>query len=137
MTAASISDKPWIADQKFIMSVKTIVRDYNNSLVLVTHPTKAPKTKGPGQISGGAAYMRFSQAALWLGTTEGTPNREMHIIKARNGRGSGACIGFQFSGTTLRFTEHGVVGGAEPPEPVRAMRQPISPNPSPDEDLFG
>lgn len=139
VTAAAMNDKPWIADQKFIMAAKTIVRDFGNSLILVTHPTKAPKAKGGavGQISGGAAYMRFSQAALWLGTRDGTPNRELTIMKARNGRGSGASIGYQFNGATLCFEECGIIGKAqdhqeEKPEP----RRPPSATPNDSEDLY-
>lgn len=138
VTAAQGNDKPWIADQKFIMAVKTIVRDYGNSLILVTHPTKGPKTKGsPGQMSGGAAYMRFCQAALWLSTKDGTPNREMHIVKARNGRGSGLCIEYQFSGETLCFSEVGILAGAaNPAEPAKPRAMPET-RPDPSEDLFG
>ena len=114
------------------MAVKTIVRDYGNSLILVTHPTKDAKAK---QISGGAAYMRFAQAALWLGVREGVPNRELHIMKARNGRGSKLCIGYDFSGQTLRFTDGGVIKGNDVPEPKPQRRQ-VPETPSPDEDLF-
>ncbi len=132
VTAASANDKPWIADQKFIMAVKSIVRDFQNSLILVTHPTKGPKGKGgPGQISGGAAYMRFSQAALWLSVIEGTPNRELHIIKARNGRGNGLAIGYNFSGSTLCFEEMNVAV-EDAPRPAR----PSDGKPSPTEDVF-
>lgn len=133
ITAAACNDKPWVADQKFIMAAKTIVRDYGNSLILVTHPTKDAKQK---QISGGAAYMRFAQAALWLGVTDGSPNRELHILKARNGRGTKLCIGYEFSGQTLRFTECGIIKGAQDPEP-KPVRRAIPDKPQPGEDLFG
>lgn len=135
VTAAACNDKPWVADQKFIMAAKTIVRDYGNSLILVTHPTKDAKQK---QISGGAAYMRFAQAALWLGVTDGNPNRELHILKARNGRGTKLCIGYDFSGKTLRFTEVGIIKGDALPEaqPKRVPNDRFADKPQPDEDLF-
>lgn len=134
VTAAAQGDKPWIADQKFIMAVKTIVREHQNSLVLVTHPTKGVKGKGPGQVSGGAAYMRFAQSALWLSTKEGHPNRELHITKARNGRGNGLCIDYNFSGATLCFEELSV---SVPEEPAPKTPHPTwNKDPSPNEDLF-
>jgi KaiC/GvpD/RAD55 family RecA-like ATPase len=136
VTAAAMNDKPWIADQKFIMSVKTIVRDFGNSLILVTHPTKTQAGKGK-QMSGGAAYLRFSQAALWLSTKDGSPNRELTIIKARNGRGAGASIGYQFNGATLCFEEVGVIAGTKEAPQVRPpARRTISDTPSANEDLF-
>ena len=135
VTAAACSDKPWIADQKFIMQVKTIVRDYGNSLILVTHPTKGPKGKtGTGQISGGAAYMRFSQSALWLATTDNKVNRELHIMKARNGRGQGMAIGMTFDGQTLCFTEQQATETTPRNGPdTRMADRPNDKN----EDLFG
>ncbi len=133
VTAAACSDKPWIADQKFIMQVKTIVRDYGNSLILVTHPTKGPKGKtGTGQISGGAAYMRFSQSALWLATTENEINRELHVMKARNGRGQGMTIGMTFDGKTLCFVEQQAIE----PKP-RTPDNRMANEPQANEDLFG
>jgi 5S rRNA maturation endonuclease (ribonuclease M5) len=126
VTAAEPESKPWISDSKFLMEAKNAVRVYGASLILVTHPKKGRKG---GMISlddlaGGAAYQRFAQCIIWaeahskktekkvrtdLGTVTEEINRTIHLCKTRNGRGSGLCLGFKFSGLTLKFTEMGII----------------------------
>lgn len=120
------SDKKWIADAKFVMAAKDIARRHRCSVLFVTHP----KSGIGGQFSlealaGGAAYPRFSHTVLWLEhhdkktVTVGMPtcmgytkdeveiNKTLHLMKARNGEGSGLQIGLTFH--ELTFTEHGIV----------------------------
>jgi hypothetical protein len=126
VTAAEPESKPWISDSKFLMEAKNAVRIYGASLILVTHPKKGRKG---GMISlddlaGGAAYQRFAQCIVWaeahskktekrvradLGTITEEINRTIHLCKTRNGRGSGLCLGFKFSGLTLKFQELGII----------------------------
>lgn len=125
VTAAGVSDKPWIDDRRFMLSVKAAVRDYDTSLILVTHPKKGRKAKiGLDELSGGAGYQRFSQTVLWIEThypqknftitdivTERNvvANRTIHLSKTRNGRGGGLALAYQFSAKTLTFEEIGII----------------------------
>ncbi|MCK5603020.1 hypothetical protein KAR91_14145, partial [Candidatus Pacearchaeota archaeon] len=125
VTAAVSEEKPWIADNKFVMKVKTIVRQYRASLILVTHPKKGRKQAvGLDELAGGAAYARFAQTVLWLeaykqlkdvvvetccGRTGHQINRSLRICKTRNGQGHGASIGYVFNGKSLTFEEKGVI----------------------------
>lgn len=127
ITAAAFSDKPWIDDLKFLMSVKDTARQFECSVVLVTHPRKGVKGGSHMEdMAGGAAYARFSQTIMWLTShhpaidiqvidTGGFPgpsieaNKTLSIRKARNGRGGGYSIGYRFDGRSLLFDELGVV----------------------------
>lgn len=127
VTAAAATDKPWIEDLKFLMRVKTIVRQAEASLVLVTHPRKGSKSSSfMDDMSGGAAYPRFSQTVMWLDlhkppedyavqahgwgiTQQVHANRSIKLTKTRNGKGGGYEIAMNLHGGTLRFEELGVV----------------------------
>ena len=127
VTMLEPSDKPWVADQKFVTEAKKIARNYGARLVFVSHPKLGVK----GQIrlenvAGGAAYQRFSDTVIWVkkhdkpedlqigagpfgGSQLVSANRTLHISKARNGIGAGWDIACEFSGQTMRFSEYGVV----------------------------
>jgi hypothetical protein len=127
VTAAQVSDKPWIDDQKFIFDVKSIAKQYNSRLIYVIHPRIAGGKAGPSlsRLAGGAAYSRFSHSVFWLmrhdqpqtsviyssdfGKRHVTHERTLKIAKARNGRGAGGEIGFSLNPETLCFAEYGVV----------------------------
>jgi hypothetical protein len=126
VTAAVGTDKPWLDDLKFIMDTKTIARKYKTSIILVTHPRKGRKqTTGMDEMAGGAGYQRFSQTILWLvnhdvpekyevasslgGTMEIEANRQITLLKARNGSGHGVGIAFNFQGRSLTFHEFGPI----------------------------
>ena len=128
ITAAQATEKPWVADQKFIFKVKSIAKRYGTRIILVTHPRKGqkPMMVGLDDMAGGAAYQRFSHTVLLiekpeeeevsvredirsLVTTNVTPNRVIRISKARNGPGAGRQIAMEFSGDTLRFKELGII----------------------------
>ncbi len=124
VTLAVATDKPWISDARFMTAVKAIARRYACSILLVSHPRKGAKGVGLDDMAGGAAFARFSQTALWLGfhpdpvevlirhealTFKDKINREIFVVKARNGVGTGARIGFRFDPATLRFQELGLI----------------------------
>jgi hypothetical protein len=125
VTAAQVSAKPWLDDQKFILRTKRIMRQYNSRLILVTHPrTTRGKEAALNMMAGGAAYERFSQSVLWLRmhqktqqssvqTSDGIVNekyeRSIRICKARNGPGGGCEIAFTLNPQTLRFEEKGLI----------------------------
>jgi len=125
ITAAEATDKPWVADQKFIVAVRSILRDTAARLVLVTHPRKGRKNAvGLDELAGGAAYARLAQTVLWLethhpprrlrvttplGPDDVAANRSLRIVKCRNGRGAGCRLAYRFDGATLLLDELGLV----------------------------
>ncbi|MBC8468882.1 MAG: AAA family ATPase [Planctomycetes bacterium] len=123
VTACVSTDKPWISDNAFLQAIKRTATEYGCSIVLVTHPTKSTSFPDMNQLAGSAAYARFAQSVLWLeahdhkdsaikmsvGTSEESHNRTLHILKARNGRGQGMKLGFEFSAESLTLHEHGTI----------------------------
>lgn len=121
--AANEGGKIWDADNAFLQRVKRIAVDYKCSIVFVTHPIKAVSLPDVGQLAGGAAYSRFCQTILWLeshnektnqvktpcGAIEQEYNRTLHILKARNGRGQGARLAYNFASDSLTLTESGII----------------------------
>ncbi|MGE5607976.1 MAG: AAA family ATPase [Bacillota bacterium] len=115
----------WEEDTAFLNDIKAVARDYQVSVVLVTHPKKGAKNGSLDDLSGGAAFPRFAHTVLWLikhdedkdvttasrakGRRLVTINRTMQIRKARNGRGGGRNVAFNFEGQTLRFIEEGSI----------------------------
>ena len=123
VTAAEREGDAWVADAKFLQSIKRTATDYRCSIILVTHPIKAVSFPDLSQIAGSAAYQRFSQTILWLeshdekeskvktalGTAPTGHNRTVHILKARNGRGMGLRLAYQFDSGQLSLNELGLV----------------------------
>lgn len=129
VTAADSGREPWLADRRFVLNAKRILRESGSSLIVVTHPRDGNPRHGSriDNHAGGQAYNRFTQCVLGLSafpptevttveyTAAGTAksaaevNRELAIHKARNGSGTGYRIGFWFDGSTLRFKEHGLI----------------------------
>jgi len=123
ITSAERGGDPWIVDGKFLQAIKRAATDYRCSIILVTHPIKAVSGVDLSQVAGAAAYQRFSQTILWLeshdektskvktcvGTTELQHDRTLHILKARNGKGMGFKLAFQFDSESLTLDELGVI----------------------------
>ena len=112
-------------DQRFMTGAKRIIEKHRASLLLVSHPKKAPM-KGPpslSDIAGGAAYERFAAAVLYLkshssddvivsnvlGRDTVTSNRTIAILKARNAAGAGEKVAMFFDAATLTLKELGVI----------------------------
>lgn len=127
ITAAAVSESPWIDDLNFIMDAKKIAREFACSIILTTHPRKGRK-KGTGldDLSGGASFARLSQSVFWLirhdkpkdvrvsgpcGPFGTKINRTLRISKSRNGPGGGLDIAFIFNPRSLRFSEQGIIAG--------------------------
>ena len=123
ITAAEVGGNQWEEDLKFLLAIKSTARKHQCSVVLVTHPKKGRGKGGMDDLAGGAAYARFSQTILWIhrldpprevsvvtsvGRTEYMANRTMWICKARNGRGTGLRIAFDFEGASVTFNELGI-----------------------------
>jgi len=146
ITAASTNEKPWIADLKFLMAVKASAVQHGCSVILITHPRKGSGSKrgiGLDDMAGGSAYARFTQTVIWIGcheqpkqvrvidegvTRTDTVNRVIKIKKARNGRGAGSEIGFNFDHDTLRFTEAGII--------KKPVKKPAADSAPPDDDRW-
>ena len=116
----------WVADRSFLMRLKDIIKRYQNSLLIVTHPDKVVAVPDMGSIAGGAAYTQQSHCVLWLlphkpkestvgtsvGRTTYTHNRTMLLQKTRSTGGMYQSIGYTFNGNkdhVLKMEEHGVI----------------------------
>jgi len=125
ITTAVQTDKPWIFDTKFLMAAKAAVRESGASLILVTHLKKGKQGAfGLDDLAGGAAYQRLAHCILWIerhrepkeclvktdvGRIQMDVNRTMHICKARNGPGAGLQLAYKFDGSSLLFSEQGII----------------------------
>lgn len=122
ITAAKVSDKPWIDDQRFLFQVKNIVKKTGATLFLTTHPRigSAGKPSLSG-MAGGSSYPRFSDCVLWLknfDTVQESPilhgsivrhKQSVEIRKGRNGRGQGMHIAVNLNFNNLCFDEYGII----------------------------
>jgi hypothetical protein len=123
VTAAERGGDAWVMDGRFLQAVKRTATDYRCSIILVTHPIKAVSFPDLSQVAGSAAYQRFSQTILWLeshdtkeskvktsvGTVPTNHNRTLHILKARNGKGMGLRLAYQFDPDSLTLRELGII----------------------------
>ena len=123
VTAARRTGDPWNVDNSFLSEVKRTAVDHGCSIAMITHPTKAMTFPDMNQLAGSAAYARLAQAIVWLeshddkesrvwmgvDTTELSHNRTLHILKARNGRGMGLKLAFQFESENLMLKELGLI----------------------------
>lgn len=130
ITATSTGDNRFQDDLDFVITIKILARQYEVSIVLITHPKKGRKTSyGLDELAGGAAYSRFTHTVLWIKrwpiAQEGlvqrynmmrlcekvklSYNRSIYLSKVRNGPGAGLELAYNFDPNTLRFTEEGVV----------------------------
>jgi len=131
VTAAETTDRPWDDAQNFLQTVKPVLDRYGASLLLVTHPRKGKQRAMAttlDDLAGGAAWQRLAQCILWLErhdepkavtvksfadvqptTTTEEINRTLRLLKARNGRGTGWQLAFDFDPQTLRFHERGAI----------------------------
>lgn len=146
VTAVAPVRDVWVADSEFMFRIKTIARENQCSILLVTHPRKGTKGCGMDELAGGAAFQRFSQTLLWLesfrdqksfvvrmacGCMTIKCNRTIHLFKCRNGRGTGAAIAAIWSGQSLKLAEQGIIvkeakqkTDEQPPEEDYEQREP-------------
>lgn len=126
ITNLSNKSKPWELAQDIMREAKFLVRRYQTSLVLVTHPGSSSKGKSTfslDDLAGGKAYQRFSQTVIWVqkhepaientvssscGPMLHTHNRTAIIAKVRNAPG-GEKLAYQFKGYSLTFDELGPI----------------------------
>ena len=92
-------------------------------ILALTHPMKTFSGPDLTQLAGGAAYSRFTQTILWLethepktsrvkgpvGTADCRHNRTVRILKARNAKGTGFRLAFEFNSENLTLNELGVI----------------------------
>ena len=123
ITAATRTTKPWIADLAFLKSAKKMAINYGCSVVLITHPTKDTLEPTLQNLAGGTAYQRFVDCVITLqnhetkeskvrascGTGDIEYNRTVRVEKARNGRGTGCRLAFEFSKDSLTLSELGII----------------------------
>lgn len=125
VTAAKVSDKPYIDDQRFLFQVKESLEKTGARLVLTTHPRlgQAGKPSLSG-MAGGASYPRFSQTVLWLKNYDKFQEsniyngahrllkrhkQSLEIRKARNGKGQGTNLAVNLNFQNLCLDELGII----------------------------
>lgn len=124
ITAATRTDRPWIADRNFLNAAKGTCKRHGCSLLVVTHPTKGTLDPDLTNIAGGATYEQNSDVILTLhthgdghtntiktgcGRTEIEHNRTVRIEKVRNALGRGMRIAYTFDNGSLTMKEHGII----------------------------
>jgi hypothetical protein len=134
ITAVAAGVERWTKDDDFVAAANDVAERHGASLVLVNHAKKGNRPGAPTghDQSGGAAYYRFSDTDIWIAKPSKPRTVRMrhpmgHLIlqpplffqihKARNGKGTGAEIGYMFGGVdddagdpaSLKFAEQGVV----------------------------
>ena len=121
VSAATRKDKPWVSDPAFIREVKRTARDYECTVLLITHLIKGADDGTPDKVAGSAAYGRFSDCVLQItrhdpksslvrmatGRTEIKHNQTLYIEKTR-APGTGLRLAYDLT-KGLTFTEYGVV----------------------------
>ncbi len=127
ISALDTGDKnSWNEDKRFILEVGNVLSKSDSSLILITHPRGGKYNEVDLQnIQGGSAFARFTQTAIWIETLPERRayeikkhneinqtvmcNRVVKILKARNGRGAGAKIAYDFNSDSLSFAELGLI----------------------------
>jgi len=113
----------WNEDTEFLEAIKHSACEHGSSIILVTHPTKMNIMPSLETLAGGASYGRLCQTAIWLenhraksslvktimGTSDIEHNRTLHILKARNGKGQGMKLAYNFETSSLTLSELGVI----------------------------
>ncbi len=121
--AEHITRETWGEDSVFIQRAKRLAVEYQVCVLFVQHPTKVVSLPDLSQVAGGAALGRFVQCVLWLeshdeksgqvksccGTAETVFNRTLHILKARNAKGTGCKLAMNFHSESLTFSEFGLI----------------------------
>ncbi|MBA7621571.1 hypothetical protein ES703_28935 [subsurface metagenome] len=123
VTMLARSGKPWVSDLAFVKAAKRTAKDYGCSILLITHPTKDTLEPTLQNLAGGSAYQRFVDVVITLqnhepkqsivstpvGTADMEHNRTVRVEKARNGRGTGCRLAFDFEPGCLKLKELGVI----------------------------
>jgi len=125
-TKAERTDEPFKADARFVTELQRIATLSGAVIFLVLHPGKIiVPIPDLCYISGGAAYSRFADNALWLqlhdedgqtslvktccGTVQTVHDISLWILKSRDGAGTGSRIAFQFDRGDLTLREVGKI----------------------------
>lgn len=121
---AERTDEPYKADGAFVQQLASIATMTRLVIFLVLHPSKTVVAMPDlAMISGGAAYSRFSDNAIWLeshdsktsmiktscGTIEETHDRTVWILKSRDGGGTGSRLAYRFNKDNLTLSEIGQI----------------------------
>ncbi|MDO8302020.1 MAG: hypothetical protein Q7T18_02150, partial [Sedimentisphaerales bacterium] len=121
-TIAERNSEPWKADQEFVGNLQRIATLNKVSIFLVLHPSKVVVTLPDlALISGGKAYGCFCDNAVWIenhnrkkstikfctGSQEENHDATLHILKSRDGAGTGARIALDFNEHNLTLHELG------------------------------
>lgn len=123
--AALVNPRNRVSEEKaFVDRVGRIAVNYKASLFFVTHPKQEVNVRPDmASLAGSAEYSRFSQTIFWLqphpekssrvqtelGPIDDLHNRTLHILKARNGKGAGCKLAWNFNIDSLTLNEQGLI----------------------------
>jgi hypothetical protein len=121
ISAATRKASPWVSDTAFVRRAKRAARDYETTVILISHLIKGADEGTPDKVAGAAAYARFSDCVLQLirhdrkpslvktplGRTEIEHSHTLFVEKTR-APGTGLRLAYDLT-RGLTFTEHGVV----------------------------
>ena len=128
ISGVNAGDKQWETDKDLMTRLKSQLRKYGASAIIVTHPKNGTNKRSMFDAAGSQAFGRFAHCITWLSAyadakqvTLKTPHgeeqrcidRELIVNKCRNGRANGKTIGMNFSPRSLTFHELGFVTKAK------------------------
>ncbi len=133
ITLAIVEGELFREELKALSEIKQDIQVTGSSLILVTHPKQGNIPIGMNAMAGSAAYQRAVQTILWMEHLDddneflvkrihkpdfGAPtvqevsvtcNRQLHLLKTRNGQGHNLKIAYHFEGKTVSFAEQGLI----------------------------
>lgn len=133
ITLAIVEGELFREELKALSEIKQDIEVTGSSLILVTHPKQGNIPIGMNAMAGSAAYQRAVQTILWMEHLDddneflvkrihkpdfGAPtvqevsvtcNRQLHLLKTRNGQGHNLKIAYHFEGKTVSFAEQGLI----------------------------
>lgn len=101
----------WVLDKRLIKKAKAASEAYGSTVLLITHPKQTPpgktqKRPSMNNLCGGAAIQRCCSSVLWMKAEReaSTYNRELYILKSRDGIGRHEPLYFKFD-ASVNFVE--------------------------------
>ena len=124
ITSIETDGKIWESDKRLLGAMWQLAKQYQCSIVLVSHPSKAGSVMPDiSNLAGGAAIGRACSCAMWIETIKPkesqvltsrnriepfTHNRIIHLLKTRSGKGTGKKVACTFK-SDLMLRDHGII----------------------------
>jgi len=129
VSLADTDEKPWVAHDRFMRTVRRSIEKAGATLVLVTHPRGGQKAGPPtiDDLAGSRVFVRRADSVLWLrrfglrsaqcapnfssdaATHKAEADRAIAVLKCRDGSAAGATFALQWHCSAGGFIERGIV----------------------------